>query len=105
MKTESHQNLSSDITDPIFNRKARAFARVSGVMYYIEPKTNIIFQEKFPSVEKMRAYLEDQYSNGVYRDYDSARQMKIQTGKIRLTKIKNYGLCGSYTADIGWSLY
>lgn len=102
-ETKSHQAEAENPIDPVFGNPAYKYATKNGVRYFIEKNTDTIFQEELPSVENMEDYLDEQYTSGVYKAYNKAREFKIKTGLIRLEKIISFGVTGKKCADIGCS--
>jgi 2-polyprenyl-3-methyl-5-hydroxy-6-metoxy-1,4-benzoquinol methylase len=97
-------NLSQNqqqLVDPIFGRPSTLYIRKGRANYFIEPTTKLVFQSELPTVDEMEAYVQEQYQEGVYHEYSSARDLKYETGRRRLNAITTYGVNGTRYLDVG----
>jgi 2-polyprenyl-3-methyl-5-hydroxy-6-metoxy-1,4-benzoquinol methylase len=73
---------------PINDLPAQFYCNKDQATYYLEPKSDIIFQANMPAVGKMNEYADNEYAMGAYKDYAEARSLKIATALPRLAEIK-----------------
>ena len=85
---------------PINQQPANLYCNRDGAAYYIEPTSEIIFQHELPPVFQMLEYANAEYSAGAYKDYASARELKIATARPRIETIKQL-TSGKRLLDVG----
>lgn len=89
-----------DRTCPLTGQPARSYARKGRGEYWRDPASGVIFLAEPPSLEHMAAFVDDEYERGVYRDYVSARPLKLATARQRLATIAGYSP-GRRLLDVG----
>jgi 2-polyprenyl-3-methyl-5-hydroxy-6-metoxy-1,4-benzoquinol methylase len=85
---------------PLTGQPARPYSRKGGGEYWHDPAAGIIFLAEPPSLARMAAFVDDEYERGVYRDYVSARPLKLATARHRLGTIAQYAP-GHRLLDVG----
>jgi 2-polyprenyl-3-methyl-5-hydroxy-6-metoxy-1,4-benzoquinol methylase len=85
---------------PINQRPSNLYCTRGHATYYIEPTSAIIFQHDLPPILEMMEYANTEYSAGAYKNYASARELKIATALPRLEAIKKVAL-GNRLLDVG----
>lgn len=88
------------VTCSINDLPAQFYCTKDQATYYLEPTSNIIFQPTAPAVSQMNEYADDEYSEGVYKEYAAARELKIATALPRLAVIKKLAK-GNRLLDVG----
>ncbi len=71
-------------------------------MYYGCPVCDTLFQAPMPTIEQMRAYVDDQYASGVYHDYVAAGKLKALTFARRAARLAGR-VNGGRLLDVGAS--
>jgi short-subunit dehydrogenase len=105
MHPDEGQNTASmlvckQVACPITQQKATVYCRKQGGTYYINKKNGVIFLHPMPDLDRMKNYANVQYKQGVYRDYVTAKPLKLLTAYKRLDMIDQYSP-GKRMLDIG----
>lgn len=90
----------SPVICPTNGLPARFYCRKGDATYYVEPRSDTIFQAHMPAVSDMRQYANQEYAAGVYLEYASSRDLKLATARSRLDRIKQLGN-GTRLLDVG----
>lgn len=85
---------------PVTGQAARLYCRKGSADYHINEQAGIIFLGKMPDVQEMESYANEQFTEGAYKDYLDAKQLKLLTANERLDKISAYS-SGKKILDIG----
>lgn len=87
---------------PICKAVAKFYCDKAPVHYFKCQSCRTIFQYPLPSVEMMVNYANQEYRDGVYKEYVQAREIKYATFRNRLADIQKR-VEGRYFLDIGCS--
>jgi len=63
------------------------YARKGRGVYLRDPRSGVIFLSEPPTLAAMASFVDEEYSSGVYRDYVTARPLKLATARQRLQMI------------------
>jgi 2-polyprenyl-3-methyl-5-hydroxy-6-metoxy-1,4-benzoquinol methylase len=91
---------TATILSPVNGLPARFYCKKGPAIYYLEPKSGLIFQAHAPSVADMSRYADQEYSSGAYKKYAAARDLKIATARPRIAAIKTLAT-GRRLLDVG----
>lgn len=87
---------------PICNSAAKFYCHKEEANYFRCQNCESIFQHPLPEVEKMNEYADKQYTDGLYKAYIEARDLKHMTFRKRIRKIKERAK-GPRLLDVGCS--
>ncbi len=87
---------------PLTGNATRRYAMLPGGEYRIDDATGVIYLPQLPSLERMAAFVDEEYERGVYRDYVEARPLKLATARHRLGLIAPH-TSGRRLLDVGCS--
>ena len=87
---------------PITGGASREYARKGEARYFRDSESGIIFLDEKPRLEAMAAFVDTEYASGVYRDYVSARELKLATMRRRMDLVRAYAR-GHRLLDVGCS--
>jgi 2-polyprenyl-3-methyl-5-hydroxy-6-metoxy-1,4-benzoquinol methylase len=86
---------------PITGEGASFYCRKPPADYYIAEHSGLIFVKDLPDVNEMVAYADNEYSNGLYKDYAQAAELKYATFERRIRLIENLGIRRGRLLDVG----
>jgi 2-polyprenyl-3-methyl-5-hydroxy-6-metoxy-1,4-benzoquinol methylase len=86
---------------PITGEEASFYCRKPPADYYIAEHSGLIFVKDLPDVNEMVAYADNEYSNGLYKDYAQAAELKYATFERRIRLIENLGIRRGRLLDVG----
>src|SRR5437588_5535449 len=86
---------------PVTGEEASFYCRKPPADYYITEDSGLIFVKDLPNVNVMAAYANDEYSNGLYKDYAEAAELKHATFERRIRLIQNLGIREGRLLDVG----
>jgi 2-polyprenyl-3-methyl-5-hydroxy-6-metoxy-1,4-benzoquinol methylase len=87
---------------PICGVSSAPVERVGNATYFGCPVCETLFQHPMPTIDAMRAYVNSEYTSGVYNDYVSAAKLKSMTFRSRVKVIQQRGAAGRLL-DVGAS--
>jgi len=87
-------------TCPLTGNPSAPYARKGRALYLRDPRTGVIFLSEPPTLAAMAAFVDDEYESGVYRDYVSARPLKLATARQRLGRLAPFAP-GPRLLDVG----
>jgi 2-polyprenyl-3-methyl-5-hydroxy-6-metoxy-1,4-benzoquinol methylase len=67
--------------------RPRLLSRRGGAVYHFCPECRVIFQHPLPPPDEMLSYADNEYEEGLYRDYVEARDMKLEHFRHRLEQL------------------
>ena len=79
---------STRVACPICGVTSKPAERVGDATYYGCPVCETLFQYPMPTIEAVRAYLDSEYTSGVYNDYVAAAKLKSLTFRTRIKDIR-----------------
>jgi 2-polyprenyl-3-methyl-5-hydroxy-6-metoxy-1,4-benzoquinol methylase len=82
--------------------ESRFYCSKEEARYYRCVKCGLIFQHPLPLLEEMMAYANDEYTNGLYREYLQARDLKYRMFCERVAILKEH-TNGDRLLDVGCS--
>jgi 2-polyprenyl-3-methyl-5-hydroxy-6-metoxy-1,4-benzoquinol methylase len=85
---------------PVTGEPAVFYCRKDAAEYFVNDRSGIIFLGKMPGIREMEAYANDHFSDGVYKDYLEAKDLKLLTANERLDRITRYNP-GKKLLDVG----
>ncbi len=91
------------IVCPLNGLPARIYVRKGRAIYYLEPKSGLIFQGNLPTVNDMEAFNQSEYESGSYKAYVEMGHLKKRTARNRLEKIRKFGKASGNLLDVGCS--
>src|SRR6185369_8469134 len=90
------------IACPVTGRPSDYYCRKDGAAYYVEKRSKVFFQHPMPTVSEMESFADEDYSEGTYKSYSAARNLKILTCEGRLKAFKKFRP-GKRLLDVGCS--
>lgn len=87
---------------PICGSNAAPYCSLPPARYFSCKSCGTIFQHPMPVFEAMQSYADEEYTDGVYRDYVAARDLKLSTFRPRVEAIRRRAGVGRLL-DIGAS--
>ena len=81
--------------DLLFNKKGRDFWRCKGC--------DTELQFPLPTERELAAYYDQSFSDGMYKEFTSASQMKQMTAERRLLEISRHVAHQGRWMDVGWA--
>src|SRR5229473_6380865 len=94
-------NAEEPLVCPVSGEEACFYCRKPPADYYITTDSGMIFVKEVPDVVEMAAYADDEYSNGLYRNYAGAADLKHATFERRIRLIENLGIKKGRLLDVG----
>lgn len=85
----------------ITGEEASFYCRKPPADYYIAEHSGLIFVKDLPDVNEMVAYADNEYSNGLYKDYAQAAELKYATFERRIRLIETLGIRRGRLLDVG----
>jgi protein-L-isoaspartate O-methyltransferase len=82
--------------------RPRLLSRKGGAAYHFCAECRVVFPHPLPPPDEMLSYADNQYEEGLYRDYVEAREMKLEHFRHRLEQLLSRGHRGRLL-DIGCS--
>ena len=87
---------------PVCATQALFYCRRQQARYFLCRACGTIFQDPMPTIEAMRAYVDEEYAVGAYEAYVRARKIKLLTFAERAARIRRHAGSGRLL-DVGAS--